>query len=195
MHINFAEHKDLKSQLMEIVNIREFKLDRRMMLVIAGGCISLMLLFGIVQKLRLSLLQGDVVKNETLNYELKRKATESGIDVNKRGNKEDIFKDFDQRILWSKVLNTLSDNLPQRVWLNSLSATDGKNPKMKATGQTIDQSSLANLLDVLDKSPLFANVKLVKSDTVEKDGKVRLDYDIECSIKHLQNDSKTKPGV
>lgn len=59
-----------------------------------------------------------------------------------------------------RVLDELSSNVPERLWLTAI-ATKGK--AIRLEGQSLDTGVVADFLRVLNSSPYFANVDLDKT--------------------------------
>ncbi len=189
MHINFYERssfefniKALKKIQYKDINLQRLKLNRLIMLLVAGGLLFTMLSFGLVQKLRLDYLLG---KKATLDRKISKinAGDEQILDINGKGSKEDLLKAYHHSIKWSQVLNKVVAEMPPQVWLKGITGQQNNKRIFSLSGEAPDQQIVASLIDSLERTALFHNVRLISSELIEsKEGK-KLNFRVNCIVK------------
>jgi Tfp pilus assembly protein PilN len=103
-------------------------------------------------------------------------------------------KIFEQRILWSDVLKTLTHSLPPALWLNQIYVTEeevkGKQDRKPETiksivlrGESLGNSEIADLMKNLEHSQLFSQVSLEYGEKKRAGSKMVFDFEIKAQLK------------
>lgn len=113
-------------------------------------------------------------------------------DIKKRV--EIIYGLLEYQIQWSAVLKFLSDNMPKKIWLTSLSSSDVESKKiMQFAGTSMNNSAIAEFIFILENSRYFDNVNLGYSQKRDMPERVLFDFEISTEIKASK--SKAFSGV
>jgi Tfp pilus assembly protein PilN len=113
-------------------------------------------------------------------------------DIRKRV--EVIYGLHEYQISWSAVLKFLSNNMPKKIWLTSLSSSDIQSKKiMRFAGTAINNSAIAEFIFILENSRYFNNVNLGYSQKRDMPGRILFDFEISTDIK--AGKSKTSSEV
>jgi Tfp pilus assembly protein PilN len=106
-------------------------------------------------------------------------------DIKKRV--EIIYGLLEYQIQWSAVLKFLSNNMPKKIWLTSLSSSDvdnGESKKiMQFAGTSMNNSAIAEFIFILENSRYFDNVNLGYSQKRDMPERVLFDFEISTEIK------------
>ncbi len=179
MHINFATKKGLP---LDLKALKEFRLNRLMMVVIAGGMLSLMLIYGSVQKLRLELLNHEKDRIERQIIDLRQGAPIERSNMTNFAQKDGVLANYDKRIMWADILRKLTNSVTSGVWLEGIKSAADKKSVVTITGQAVDQSAVAEFVRSLQNIPEFKEVRIESSTMAEKDKKTSVAFILECSL-------------
>ncbi len=103
-------------------------------------------------------------------------------DIKKRV--EIIYGLLEYQIPWSAVLKFLSDNMPRKVWLTTLSSSDVESKKiMQFAGTSMNNSAIAEFIFILENSRYFDNVNLSYSQKRDMPERILFDFEINTEIK------------
>jgi len=93
--------------------------------------------------------------------------------------KEGLSAILQNRPRWSKVLKNLTDSLPSKVWLDSVSVVDSKTGdyEIEMFGKAKSQRALTNFIMRVESSGSFSGTSLVTS-RLSGDKKGLLEYEI-----------------
>ncbi|MFH1874377.1 MAG: PilN domain-containing protein [Pseudomonadota bacterium] len=190
MHINFFERKSFEFNLKSLkkiqykdINLQKLKLNRLIMLLVAGGLLFTMLSFGVLQKLRLDYLLGKKIKLDREVSKLRNDDDVGSLSIDGNSSKEDILKSYHQAVKWNVVLAKVIEDIPPQVWLKSVSAQQEQSRMFSLTGEAPNQQIVAALIDSLERSNLFHNVQLISSEMVEDKGSRKLNFKVNCILK------------
>ena len=150
------------------------------------------------------------IKNEIANYQIvKSELAKEKIDLesallflNDVSEKETKIakiakakaKIFEQRIIWSDVLKTLTHSLPPALWLNQLYATEEKLERKQSgkpeiikwiilKGESLGNSGITDLMINLEDSELFSQVNLEYGEKKEMGSEMVFDFEIRAQLK------------
>ena len=172
-HINFAPTFKLDlsvkglQKLFSAENLKKLKFNRFVMTLFAAAILMLMLIFGVIQKFRLDhvLTEKEKVRIETANMKRGLTPTET-IDTG-HAEKNNVLEKFEKRIIWSVVLNELSQSVPQRIWLKSIEGGSKADDSVMLSGEAPDQFAVSTMINSLQKAGYFEDIQLVSSDVVK----------------------------
>lgn len=184
MHINFASKKSFE---FSISSLRDMKFTKLVMAAVALSMLLLMILYGAVQKVRLGSF---IREKERLENEIARareKTLSMGETIINSGGKTEIIGEYENRIKWPELLNSVSAKLPRRIWLSSVSGAS-MTGKVHLSGEGPDQASVAELISVLQNSGTFAYVGILSSSTAvikdgSEEGRRGIKFEIEGTVK------------
>jgi type IV pilus assembly protein PilN len=146
---------------------RKADLRQQFLMIAAAAVGSLVLVTGFHQFVRSSVANTNK-RVEALKVQLAQfKPQQEQVDAYK-AKKSDIEQKLEviDRLEKSRsgpvhILDELASRTPERVWLTSLSATDGK---IELEGMSLDNELVALFLTALNDSPYFANVELKETE-------------------------------
>ena len=93
--------------------------------------------------------------------------------------KRAVIKDLDRgRKRAVYILDELSQRTPEKVWIESLEKS-GKS--LKITGVALDNETIANYMDVLNRSKHFAGVELAVTEQINRGGMKLKKFSLSCS--------------
>lgn len=93
--------------------------------------------------------------------------------------KRAVIKDLDRgRKRAAYILDELSQRTPEKVWIESLEKS-GKS--LKITGVALDNETIANYMDVLNRSKYFAGVELEVTEQINRGGMKLKKFNLSCS--------------
>ncbi len=117
--------------------------------------------------------------------ELSRKINETRLaeaDLKKRLNVTEGLAE--KRISWSTVLKRLSRDVPQGLWLKSLSTLDaGGGKKLRVLGSALSNRAVADFIFTLENSGYFENVALSYTQKRDFDSGTVYDFELNASLK------------
>jgi len=180
MHVNFAKSRRFSFSLKTLRDLRHFKLTRGNLFLIAIGILAFMILFGVVQKIRLDLLQGQLTKIKSSTMALQGGGDLKGEMANLIVGREVALAKYNNRTLWNGVLKGLSNKISSGVYYESVE-NEGET-SVKITGLASDQSAVTELVNLLDEADVFDNVKLISSSIMQKDDVDMVEFQIKCNI-------------
>jgi len=76
------------------------------------------------------------------------------------------------------ILDELSQRTPEKVWIESLEKS-GKS--LKITGVALDNETIANYMDTLNRSKYFAGVELAVTEQISRGGMKLKKFSLSCS--------------
>ncbi len=187
-HVNFlAERKfkvnikDLKGSL-NVTNLKRIRLNRLLMVIIAGSALVFMIAFGFIQKMRLDSFLNKTKEVETKVDELKKQLQAGASITIGAKNKEMAISSFERRTSWARVLNNFINYIPKKVWIKSISGGTKNNKMVSINGWAPDQSLVASLTGLLEKMESFSDVKLMSS-VVQDKAKSDVNFILQCKLK------------
>ena len=186
-HINFASKKgffnslESMKNLLSVKNLKEIQFNKLTMAIIVIALIVFMPIFGIIQKTRLSNYMSEKTSLQVQIKKLKEQA--GGESVGSPNVRNAINVDYGNRILWSDVLNKLSTKFPPRIWLSSFAGGNKNTKSIELAGDAPDQSAVAGLIGSLKDLAIFADVKLLSSNTGGKAKGEFIQFKIEGKLK------------
>jgi hypothetical protein len=149
MHINFAPDKKFEFNWK---NLKRFKLTRVNMIIVAAVVLSIMFFFGIVQKARLAFIQSERVRIDELNNRMQQEAQAKGLSVSQTAGKTPAIRSYDDRIVWSSLLYSVSDAVSSGIWLGNFEGS-AADRSLKLTGEATDHPTVASFVAQLSKVP------------------------------------------
>ena len=153
-----------------LLSVREVRAEvgRRMEFIVAGFCLAVTLLLMLVvflyQFYRSSSVAGELarLRAEIAGMEAEvKEVAELQKKVADVTQKNKVIEDLTKKKAGPvRVMESLSTAMPERLWLTEFKETAGN---LVATGQAIDNQTIADFLRGLQASIYFANVDLVES--------------------------------
>ncbi|MBI2091581.1 MAG: PilN domain-containing protein [Deltaproteobacteria bacterium] len=178
MHINF----ETKRNVFEMILLKGLEVNRLLMVFFVIGVIMLMVLFGLVQKFRLDYLGAKRIKMEHQVIELRKGTPLENLSIASSAGKDQIFINYEEKIIWSDILKELSVYCPENVQVTQFKSTSSGRT-VNIGGDAPDQASVADFVKALQGSGTFKDVKLLSSTSVQAEGgSTRIVYSIASTI-------------
>jgi type IV pilus assembly protein PilN len=93
--------------------------------------------------------------------------------------KRAVIRDLDRgRKRAAYILDELSQRTPEKVWIESL---DKSGKSLKITGVALDNETIANYMDTLNRSKYFAGVELAVTEQISRGGMKLKKFSLSCS--------------
>ncbi len=135
-----------------------------------------------VRQLEAAIAQFKPQQTQVANFKAKRKKLESKLDV--------IQGLENQRTGPVRLLAEVSDLIPDRIWLSSLST---KGPQVTLRGSSIDTGIVADFLRSLNRSEFFSDIDLKKTKGGKMvDGVKLVDFEIVAKFTMPNGDDEKK---
>ncbi len=168
-HINFLEPS--KFSLSQF-NLRNFEMNYLWMMVLAGLILLVMLMYGLVQRLRIGSL------NEDLVAAIAAAEAAGGARVDPLGTaqKAAMMDDLRQRVTWSPILNAITNHTPDTISLNYIKGISTGMRTLQIEGVGADVLAAARYKEELSQVPYFAKV-LLQSSSEKAPGTARVEVD------------------
>lgn len=180
--------------------IRQTWKKKRIRRGIVVFAVSYLIVLGLFYVLRLSAVSN--IRQELVTLEADRAALEAGsseyrtltrtiVDSRKLSGElkrrlEAAADLITERISWYELLSSLSGNLPDDVWLRSLSSSDIKGTgtkRLKFLGSSLTSEALADFVFVLENSSEFTAVDLVITQSRQLGITTVYDFEIHATLK------------
>lgn len=134
-----------------------------------------------------NVLENKLAIYQDLNIQLNSNDLKSVDEISTRLEKglKQVSSTLATRSSWTTLFKELQIVTPPDVIFKNFLVTD-KDLATKITGEANDFHSLALLIDALNKSPYFANVKLISSSQLlnELSGTTKVSFNIELNVKN-----------
>lgn len=167
-HINFLEPS--KFSLSQF-NLRNFEMNYFWMMVLAGLILLLMMMYGLVQRLRIGAL------NVELEAAIEAAKASGGAPAGPSGaQKATLADELRQRVAWSPILNAISNHTPDGISLNYIKGISTGARSMQIEGVGADVLTAARYKEELSQIPYFAKV-LLQSSSERAPGTARVEVD------------------
>ncbi len=179
MHVNFATDKKFRFDLKEL---KDFRLNRFNMLIIASVILAVMIVFAITQKFRLDGYQGDVSSMEREIAKLQKQAATGGV-TGITASRGAVLNGFEKRVDWGKTFLALTNSFPRSIFVSAIRGITDKDRLVEINGTTADQSGVVDMTNGLSGCGACASVKLQSSETAKKDDNTFLNFTVVCTLK------------
>jgi hypothetical protein len=160
-HINFLEPPRFAFGQF---NFKNFELNYLWMMVILAVIMSFMVVFGLVQRYRVSAMDK---KLAVVMAEVRK--TSGQTDAKSGVAKATLMDSLMQRVVWSPVLNTIANHTPDTISLNYIKGIAGGGRSISLEGSGADVLATVRFEEDLSTLPIFSKVFL-KSFTKQSDG-------------------------
>ena len=93
--------------------------------------------------------------------------------------KRAVIRDLDRgRLRAASILDELSQRTPEKVWIESI---DKSGKSLKINGVALDNETIANYMDALNRSKYFAGVELEVTEQINRGGMKLKKFSLHCS--------------
>jgi hypothetical protein len=178
MHINFATKRRIN---LDPKMLKEIKLTRLVVVSTAGVVIALMLLFGLVQKLRLDHISWKKSRIEAEVNKLRQNEPLQDLNFSNIGDKDKVFAKYDGRVMWSGILKDITNHITPGAWLSSVKSNES-GTMLVISGLAVDQPSVAELVRSLQSIKSFRQVRLSSSKANEAGDKTKVVFNVDCFL-------------
>ena len=168
-HINFLERRTF--------DLKKLELDYLLILLISGGLLLSFILYGLIQKSRLTGFENQMT---ALMAEVEQLSQLKNSAPKTEGVPSQLTALLGQRIQWATLLQEISEKTPPSIWLKSLKGASGANHPLEIEGVSLEMHSIARFKDNLETLSFLKKVVIVSSKDVEtEDKKRRFQFQIE----------------